>query len=303
MMDRSEAGDRVDPRAGILLPAVLLLLLAGTLMAASLLVMARSAILLADGDRHLARALSVRAPLGDAGPGAAGVEGGGTLSAVRLPEGFLLVRLGVDGVGWSVWGVGWLAESDQIADNLQAAAEVGRRDGEVEGELVAAGAEEGCADLVPMSRWWVRASSSPPPPDPDLAPHPRLGPLGTVTLASRADGALADGSALPDAGPGLTVTEPGARVVGGSGSGLLVGLGTLELAGTTSFTGLVMAAGDLVLSGEAGVRGAVKAGEELRVAAGARVLGCRDTVREALEVVEALQAPFAVPGGEFLGRH
>ncbi len=272
-------------------------------MAASLLVMARSALLLADGDRHLARALSVRAPLGEGGPGEGDMEGGGSLSGVQLPEGFRLVRLEVDGVGWSVWGVGWLASPERIAGNLQAVAEVGRRDGEVEGELVAAGADEGCADLVPMRRWWVRESPPPPAPDPELAPQPQLGPVGIGTLASRTDWTVPDGSALPEAGAGITVAGPGARVVGGSGSGLLVGLGTLELGGSTDFVGLVMAAGDLVLSGEAAVHGAVKVGGELEVAAGARVVGCRAVVRAALEAVEALQVPFQVAGGEFLGRH
>jgi hypothetical protein len=277
----------------VILPAALLLLLGGTLMAAALLVMARSAVLLADGDRHLARALSVRSPLDPEPP---------PVGALRaLGQGYTLAGDRPPGVGWTVWAVGWRLDPAQVAADLRAAAHVGAR-GEVEGEIRGGGSQEGCSDLVPLASTWTRSPPRPPLPDPPLASPPRLGPLGVAALAERAP-SLSPGGGFPDGGPSLLRLPPGSVLTEGHGAGLLLVAGDLGLSGDAAFTGLVLVEGDLVLAGEAQIFGAAKLGGALTLEPGAGVTGCRAVVRDVLADIQELTDPLPVPGGHLLGRY
>ena len=287
-------------RDGILLPVALILLLGGTLMAAALLVMARSAIVLADGDRHLAQSLGVRAPLSEGG---GAWTGGGEIVVQDLPGGYRLLSRPAPGVSWSVWSVGWVPAPARIAAGLPAVASVGWREGDVEGELLGGGAGEGCPDPFPLDRWWVRGSFAPPAPDPGLPSPPRLGPVGLEALIKRGDETLTPGELLMGSDPRIIVVPAGRSIPGGEGVGLLVGEGDLELTGDTHFQGLVMVGGDLAVTGEATIMGAVKTGGGLVVGPQARIVGCRSWVQDTLEGVDGLRAPFPIPGGHFLGRH
>lgn len=283
----------VGSRRGVILPAALLLLLGGTLMAAALLVMARSAVLLADGDRHLARALSVRSPLEPEGPPpefVRAVDHGYTLAADRPV-----------GVHWSVWAVGWRPDPARVAADLRAAAQVGVQ-GELEGEVRGGGVEDGCADPAPLGSIWIRSLPRPPRPDPPLSAPPRLGPLGISELARRAR-SVSPGGGFPDDGPGLLLLPPGSSVTEGHGAGLLLAAGNLQISGDASFTGLVLVQGDLVLAGEARLLGAAKLGGGLTTAPGAGVIGCRAVVRDVLAELDELDVPFRVAGGDLLGRY
>ena len=269
-------------------------------MAAALLVMARSAIVLADGDRHLAQSMGVRPPLYGAGT-AWGEEGEVTIQAVA--GGYRLLSRSAPGVSWSVWSVGWVAEPGRIAAGLPASASVGWREGDVDGELRGGGAGDGCPDSVPLDRWRIRGLPAPPAPVPALPSPPRLGPVGLDALVERRNRTLAPGELLVGAEPHITVAPPGLTIPGGEGAGILVGEGDLELSGDTRFQGLVLAGGHLTLTGEATVLGAVKVGEGLEVGSEARIVGCRSWVEATLEGMDELEPPFPIPGGRFLGRH
>jgi hypothetical protein len=301
---RKGAGVPGDPRAGVILPAALLLLLGGTLMAASLLVTSRSAVLLSEGDRHLARSLAVRSPVPPAPD-----------DGVRpLSRGFLLVSGPAPGASWHLWAAGWRLDPVRVADGLRAAAETGRgvvgEGGEVlghEGTPDGAGSPgdegEACGDPGPLPAHWLDAGPRDPRPDPPLAPFPRLGPVGLGVVSERGEVLLQPGTGLPGRDSVVVVAPAGLRVEGGAGSGLLVGLGDLQLGGDSRFRGLVLVAGDLILEGGTSVTGAVRVGGELRFEGGGRVEGCRRIVRKNLASLPALEAPFPLPGGAVLGRH
>ncbi len=277
----------------MILPVALLLLLGGTLMAAALLVMARSAVLLADGDRHLARALSVRSPLEPEAPD------GEALRAVG--HGYALAADPPPGVRWAVWAVGWRLDPAQVAADLRAAAHVGVQ-GEIEGEVRGGGSEEGCSDLVPLGSTWLRSPLRPPLPEPPPASPPRLGPLGTSELDERARSFPPEGG-FPAGGPSLLRLPPGSSVTEGHGVGLLLAGGDLRISGDASFTGLLLVEGDLVMAGEAQIYGAAKLRGALIVEPEAGVLGCRAVVRDVLAELQELTDPFPVPGGHLLGRY
>jgi hypothetical protein len=63
----------------------------------------------------------------------------------------------------------------------------------------------------------------------------------------------------------VIVAAPGTRVGGGSGQGLLIGLGGLELAGDLVFQGVVLSRGPLALRGRARIIGTVLAGDSVAV--------------------------------------
>jgi hypothetical protein len=303
-------------RRGAILPAALLLLLAGTLMATSLLVMARSAAYLADGDRHLARALVVRSVL-RAGPHAGGwlagdpqAEGDGHDVAgeepivIPLAGGYRLLASPAPGVEWRVWDVGWSPRPDVVAGGLNAAAEAGHGEGELEGQVMGAGPLEGCPDFGPLDPWRIRSPDPEPAAEPALPPHPRLGPLSLADLAPHAEVRLDGDSALPGSEEGrLLLARPGARIRGGSGRGLLVAPGDLELSGDARFEGLVLVAGDVALGRTASVHGAVRAAEGVQVGPDARILGCRAWVEEALAGLQVTRITFSVPGSPMIGRY
>lgn len=279
-------------RRGVILPAALLLLLGGTLVAATLLVTARSAVLLADGDRHLARSLAWRAP------------GADSPEPERIPlgGGYLLLRNRVPAVGWSTWSVAWRLDPGLEASKLRAAAETAGGLTQVDGDLRAAGAGDGCPDPVPLALHWTVEGVPPPTPQPALPDFPRLGPVALDVVSRRSPAPLDPGAPLPE-GPGVVAVEPEAVIEDGTGVGLLVAPGDLLLRGTAAFTGLVLVAGDLTLDDEATIYGAARVGGRLSVGAGSQLLGCRAAVEDGLLAVDALDDPFPVLGGGFLGRY
>lgn len=279
-------------RAGIVLPVALLLLLGASLMAAALLLMARSAVLLSDGDRRLAEALARRPP-----PASDRASG-----ELPLPHGFVLRSDAVTGVAWQVWDLAWRPDASRLAAALRAVAETG--DGVVDagGVLQAEGPAEGCPDDPPLPLHRTAVQPPLPDPDPSLPPFPRLGPVGLSHLQARAGSSLASGEPLPG-GADLVYVSDGGAVRDGELAGLLVAGGDLRLEGEAGVEGLVLVAGDLDLEGSARVRGAVRVGGLLRLGPGSALAGCRSVVAAALADLPALETPFSVPGGEFLGRY
>lgn len=277
-------------RAGVILPAALFLLLGGTMIAASLLVVVRSAVLVADGDRRLAESLARRVP----DPPAADDPGWRTLG-----DGYLLHTSEVDEVQWAVWSLWWEARPSRVARGLRAVVETG-------GGLALEGGVvnilEGCPDLHDLPVHREEEGVRLPLPEPALPPFPRFGPLGLEALRTRADRELLPGVGLPE-GPALLFIPATAVVDEGASAGLLVALEDLRLHGDAAFDGLVLVGGDLELSGSALLRGAVKVGGEARVRDGAALLGCRSLVDSLLAEVPTLGPPFSVPGGGFLGRY
>lgn len=287
---RARASPAAAGRAGVILPAALFLLLGGTLVAASLLVVVRSAVLVADGDRRLAESLARRVPR----PPPADDPGWRALG-----DGYLLHTSEVDEVQWAVWSLWWEARPSLVARGLRAAVETG---GTLALEGGAAGTAEGCPDLhdLPVHREEEGVRS--PPPEPTLPPFPRLGPLGLEALRPRSERELLPDEGLPE-GPALVFIPATALVDEGVSAGLLVAVEDLRLQGDVAFDGLVLVGGDLELSGNALLRGAVRVGGDARVGDGAALLGCRSLVDSLLAEVPALGPPFSVPGGGFLGRH
>jgi hypothetical protein len=324
MSAATEAGGRPrDPRAGVILPAALFVLLGGTLVAASLLVTARVAVQLSEGDRRLAEAFALRPPgvervgaaLGGGGSLGGGdpLDWGGASGSLRLHhpgEGFLLVGEAGGWAGWGAWAVNWVPDLNRVAGTLEAAAMTGEGFTVDGGELRHAGGAEGCDEgdyALPLGLHERHRGPRPPLPDPMLPNPPRLGPIALERVAARAGTVLDSGGALPDGGGvdvprRLIAVSPPGRIEGGVGAGILVADGDLAIEGGALFRGLVLAGGDLTLRGGAGVIGAVQAGGELVIEDGAWVAGCRGVVAGAGESISELALPFLMRGGEFLGR-
>jgi hypothetical protein len=273
-----------DSRAGVILPVALLVLLGGTLMAASLLIHARSAALLADGDRRLARSLAQRPS--DLGGWGAEEDSSSETDGVQEAcaecqsvafrelgaEGLILVEDAVAGVAWSLWSVGWRMDPAAVAAGVQAAAETGgglgdQGDGTV-GEIRPGGSMDGCSDPFPLSAHRRHAGSPPPGPEPAPPPFPRLGPVGIHALAGRAGVHLRSGDPFPEVDAEVFLASEGAVIVGGAATGLLLAPGSLRLGEGASFDGLVVVGGDLVLGTGALVRGAVLVGGVLDIGGG-----------------------------------
>jgi hypothetical protein len=304
-------GEPRDPRAGVILPVALFVLLGGTLLAASLLVTARVAVQLSEGDRRLAEAFTLRPPgverVGEALGGGAWAEG---LRLHHPGQGFLLVGEGGPWAGWGAWAVHWVPDLNRVAGDLAAAALTGEGFTVDGGDLRHAGESEGCDDgayaLLPGLHERDRTPRLPLP-DPALAPPPRLGPIALERVAARAGVLLESGEPLPDGAasevPRRLIAVPApARIEGGVGAGVLVADGDLVMEGGALFRGLVLTGGNLILRDGAGVIGAVQVREELVIEDGAWVAGCRSVVAGAGEGVSELAVPFLVTGGEFLGR-
>jgi len=311
------AGRPRDPRAGVILPAALFVLLGGTLVAASLLVTARVAVQLSEGDRRLAEAFALRPPgverVGHALDGGGPPYQGDPSGALRLHhpgEGFVLAGEAGGWAGWGAWAVHWVPDLNRVAGNLEAVATTGEGLTVDGGDLRHAGEAEGCDDgdyALPPDLHERHRSPRLPLPDPMLPEPPRLGPIALERVTARAGTVLDSGGALPDGGGVdvprrlITVRTPG-RIEGGVGAGLLVFDGDLVIEGGALFRGLVLAGGDLTLRDGAGVIGAVQAKGELVIENGAWVAGCRHIVAGAGDGVSELALPFVMRGGEFLGR-
>jgi hypothetical protein len=83
----------------------------------------------------------------------------------------------------------------------------------------------------------------------------------------------------------VIVAGPGTRVGGGGGQGILIGLGSLELAGDLVFHGVVLSLGPLALRGRARIIGTARAGDSVAVHDLAALERSTCTVRAALSGV------------------
>ena len=285
---------RYRNRAGIVLPAALLLILTATLVGTALLVMARSAILLGAGDRALAESLAVR------GPDPNAVE---PWSAAALPAGYRLVETPVPGVSWRVWSLVWALDPSRLASELTAVVEAesvsipaaAQPTGTAPEPIRLMGPDEGCPNPDPsVPLVWTGGGG--------LDPLRALGPVGLAPLLRRADVTVTSGTALPDSLPPQLIGVQAERVGSGGARGLVVAAGDLELAGEASLTGLLLVGGDLRVAGDARVTGAVRVAGSVTVESGGRIQGCRGVVAQELAGVTTLVGPFPVPGGRFLGR-
>jgi hypothetical protein len=87
--------------------------------------------------------------------------------------------------------------------------------------------------------------------------------IAPASAGSQCDLASASNWGDPSGGPcgeffPVIVAQPGARLAGGAGQGLLVGLGSLELAGSFFFTGVILSQGPVSLADQAQVFGLVR---------------------------------------------
>ena len=214
----SAASGRLGGRAGVILPAALFILLAGTLLGASLLATARVSLILSDGDRRLAEALA-RRPLSPEGLAGALEEGGEAVAVHALGDGFHLVEEPVEGVGWRLWSVGWVPGMARLAAELSAAAVTGEGLEVDGGDLLAGGPAEGCAGTDPLDPFALhrrRSAPLPPFPEPSLPGRPRLGPVSLEALLERADPVLLPGAELPGGWAGWG-DDGGRALVGATG--------------------------------------------------------------------------------------
>ncbi|MEX2531157.1 MAG: hypothetical protein WD960_10325 [Gemmatimonadota bacterium] len=295
-------------RSGFILPVALLLLLGGTLVAMSLLITARSTILLADGDRILAVALADRGPFN--GPGHMRVPEDADLELQGLPlvSGFGLLEAVPAGSGesilWRSQAVGWSLSPESVAHRIQAAITLG---GTVRGEghPIVGSEEHGCANPLSVAAVQPSPHPRPPVPDPPLAAFPRLGPVGMDAVLHRSEMSLegvgdfpmVEGSTLFGVRDTSTI-----RVTGGRARGFLAVPGDLVLEGEASFEGLAMIGGDLSMEDGASFAGAALVGGDVELARDARFVGCLALAGTVVAEIQAFAMPFPVPGGEFLGR-
>lgn len=295
-------------RSGFVLPVALLLLLGGTLVAMSLLITARSTILLADGDRILAAALADRGPFNAAGHMRVSEDANPELQGLPLVSGFELLEAAPAGSGESVlWGsqaVGWSLSPESVAHWIQAAITLG---GTVRGEghLMAGSEEHGCADPLPVAAIQPSPHPRPPAPDPPVPAFPRFGPVGMEAVLHRSEMALegvgdfpvVEGSTLFGVRDASTI-----RVTGGRARGFLAIPGDLVFEGEASFEGLAMIGGDLSMEDGASFAGAALVGGDVELARDAGFVGCLALAGTVVAEMQAFAMPFPVPGGEFLGR-
>lgn len=297
-LDRLQrSGSRLRDRRGILLPAALFLILAATLLGAALLILARSAVILGAGDRMLAQALAVR------GPSDGALESG---VGVTLPMGYRLVDTPVPAAAWQVWSLVWEADPVALAEGLRGVVEArsveispgdgSSGDGPIPEPIRLLGPDDGCPeDPSPLPLVWLRGEAVPVP--------VALGPLGLGTWVDRAQVVLTAGASPPDREESRLVHVEVDRVEAGVLRGLVVAMEDLELGGDVVVEGLLLVGGNLQMSGHAHLVGAARVGGGLTLEGGSRIDGCRRLVARELEGIAALEIPFPVPGGRFLGRY
>ena len=123
-----------------------------------------------------------------------------------------------------------------------------------------------------------------------------VGPSETQGVCDRESGLNWGDPASPASPCGsylsLVVAQPGTRVEGGIGQGVLLALGSLELAGNFAFKGVVFARGQVTVRDRASVTGTVLSEDTVRVVEAGRIDRSRCAVRRALE---AVARPFGGP--------
>lgn len=275
----------------MILPVALLLVLALTALAMSMMVLAHNELLLDRGGMtYLENRIRDETVL------EAGVSSDTAAVERPLPGGFVLVVPA--GAGPGPAAVRWRPDPDSIARGLPGAAEVG--DGTADLPQGSVGPLAGCTPAAGYPLVRTRLEPGGPDPDPRLPDPPRIGVLDVGRLVDM-PGVVLDGFFPQGSGMELLRAPDGGRIEVGEGAGVLVSEGSLELTGTASFAGLVLLRGDLVLGDSARVEGVVLAGGGLRVEGEARLLGCPPLAARAL--VEVLpEGSHPVHAGELLGR-
>lgn len=125
------------------------------------------------------------------------------------------------------------------------------------------------------------------------SPGPRLLPDGSCDLTPLNWGDPAPG---PCAGlRPVVVLNPGARVVDGIGSGVLLALGDIELSGDFYFTGVMLAKGRVRFGGRAHLVGGLVALDGVELSAMAKIDHSTCAISRALEAQRV--APRRIPGG------
>jgi hypothetical protein len=79
----------------------------------------------------------------------------------------------------------------------------------------------------------------------------------------------------------VILLEPETRIAGGTGQGLVIALGSIQLSGDFCYVGVIVALGSIGLEDSACVVGAVISAEAVSVAAGARIERSRCAIRRA----------------------
>lgn len=294
---------RICTRSGILLPIALLLLLAVTATATSILLLARTELLLERGDHtHLRSRIDAESRL--AAAIAAGNDGEGAVEGVieyPLEAGFSILRTAGAGESPQSMALSWRLIPDSLLYDFPGAIETG---GTAPGSGVRAMTPgEGCAPAGSQVLVRIREPAALPLPNPPLPPPPRLGLLGVEELAEVADASLLPGEPLPSSAVahGLVLVSPaGGRIQGGEASGVLVAPWDLHLGGGARFRGIALVRGDLVLDGGSTIEGVALVGGRVQLNGGS-ILGCPSLAAEALDL-PALTRPRTVRGGELLGR-
>lgn len=290
-----------NARRGMLLPTALLLVLALSAAATSILVLARTELLLERGDLRYLRD-RLREEVRNADPDES--------RTIDIPGsgGFVLVR--APGARPAPISVRWRFDPDTVVATLPTALEVGR-DPPAQGILPP---ESACTTGIEAPLVRVRETPAGLLPSPDVPLPPTLGILGIEHVLSLSGVELGAVATFPGWGPDASVGEsedafpvvyqvpPAGWVTGGEGRGILVSSGDVTLRGDAGFRGIVIVAGDLWLEGAAWVEGVVLVRGVAHLQDESRIFGCPRRAAEALAHPE-LMGLHAVPAGAHLGRY
>jgi hypothetical protein len=284
----------MDPRRGVVLPIVLLLILGFGGFAGSIIVLTSTQRLLGRAElRFLEERIRAERLLADANA----VGDGFVRAEIPLPGSFSLVRVTPTGGSQAYFAASWVLDPDSIA-LLFPGALWARRIEPASGIR----ALEDCPSVD--SRPLVAE-----PPDGDgiapaeVAGWPRIGILGLGELLALADSELADPYVLPGpVPPAIRRIGEAAIVRGGRATGVLIAAGDLVMDGSAAFEGLVVVGGDLTLSGSSRIDGVVLAGGSLQIGPSASLFGCPELARRGL-TLPPLHRAHPLPEGWFIGRY
>ena len=284
-----------DPRRGILLPVVLLLILGIGVASVSVGVLVSTQQLVGRSElRYLENRVRAQTALAGS-PTGSDLDGFARIQ-IDLPGSFSLIEVAPEEGGPSYFSLDWVLNPDSIAAGLPGAlASVGL--GPDRGVQVL----DGCASA--LARPLVTVAPLDDGPGTPSISAPRLGILGVPELLELADVELPELAILPAGEPvAVRRANPGTVIQGGRGSGVLISAGDLTLLGSTDLVGLLVVQGNLTLMDSARIEGVVLAGGWVQISGGAGIFGCPVLAREAL-ALPSLARAHSLPEGWFLGRY